>query len=581
MFSTFHLDLKLRFLRLPQFTRKAFWKNNISDPYYERNPEALKVIRSLLSRVIVRHSKEQTFNGEALLSLPPRNVHTELVEFGSEAERKVYETIESRNLQYFQSLHRRSPATVLAKFLQLTGMLYSLRQGCSHVSMLNLDQIDAFNRTLHSGTKPRTTGEANTRAAILDQAVEKAKPSAERRVRQIVLQFQEGEIEFLECPVCLEPAGEVEVAITPCGHQFCKECILNIVRGGSSTRESSGRCPHCRDIIMRSGLTFLGDATDAGIHSKDKTEEGKDGIPKKNAELSGEVNGFEITMKEDIVTATAQSNTRRVGTKPLTEEERRERRAYHATLSPEFLEAYESASITIGTKVSRLLEEINAMTSKNDSSKCVVFSQFLGVLDVAAQEMKARGIQFVRVDGSMKQYERADALLDFSSDRNVRVFLLSMRAGAVGLNLTAADHCFIMDVPQNSATEEQAIDRIHRIGQTRPVTVKRFVMKGTIEERILSVRRSLVSDGAAAVGSGTAIDGAGLLKEEEDAAATGAAAAEAERRGWPPAAKRPRLNEEEEDDDDQGTSERSRQRLENLEILFGYNPKWPVNVVKA
>jgi SNF2 family DNA or RNA helicase len=73
--------------------------------------------------------------------------------------------------------------------------------------------------------------------------------------------------------------------------------------------------------------------------------------------------------------------------------------------------------------------------------------------------MAARGIRFVRVDGKMKQHQRADALLDFSSDPNIRVFLLSMRAGAAGLNLMAADHCFILDAPMNSAVEEQAIDR--------------------------------------------------------------------------------------------------------------------------
>ena len=99
--------------------------------------------------------------------------------------------------------------------------------------------------------------------------------------------------------------------------------------------------------------------------------------------------------------------------------------------------------------------------------------QFMGVLDVAACELAARGIRFVRVDGTVKQHQRADALLDFASEPDIRVFLLSMRAGAVGLTLTAADHCFILDIPQNAAVEEQAIDRIHRIGQTREVKVKR------------------------------------------------------------------------------------------------------------
>lgn len=83
------LQGQLRFLRLAPFDRPAFWKNNIEDPYYERNPESLRVLRSLLSRIVIRHSKEQTFgNGKALLSLPPRSVETVLLKFGSERHRE-------------------------------------------------------------------------------------------------------------------------------------------------------------------------------------------------------------------------------------------------------------------------------------------------------------------------------------------------------------------------------------------------------------------------------------------------------------------------------------------------------------
>jgi DNA repair protein RAD5 len=83
---------QLRFLRVPEFCRPDFWEQNISSPYSERNCYALNVLRSLLSRMVIRHSKEQTLNnGDALVSLPPRNVETLLLPFGSEAEKKIYE----------------------------------------------------------------------------------------------------------------------------------------------------------------------------------------------------------------------------------------------------------------------------------------------------------------------------------------------------------------------------------------------------------------------------------------------------------------------------------------------------------
>jgi SNF2 family DNA or RNA helicase len=104
---------QVRFLRLAPFCRPAFWKNLIEEPYYERDDEALRVLRSLLSRIVMRHSKRQTFdNGNALLALPPRTVETVLLQFGSESEKEVYDSIEARNRKHFLELKRESMATV-------------------------------------------------------------------------------------------------------------------------------------------------------------------------------------------------------------------------------------------------------------------------------------------------------------------------------------------------------------------------------------------------------------------------------------------------------------------------------------
>lgn len=127
------------------------------------------------------------------------------------------------------------------------------------------------------------------------------------------------------------------------------------------------------------------------------------------------------------------------------------------------------------------------MTQKDPTSKAVVFSQFLGTLNVIGEEMTIRGVAFARVDGMMKQHHRADAINSFTTDPKTKVLLLSMRgkkkcslvlrvvlvstrvpnislasfhtAGAAGLNLMAANYCFLMDPAPNSAVEEQAIDR--------------------------------------------------------------------------------------------------------------------------
>jgi len=318
------------------------------------------------------------------------------------------------------------------------------------------------------------------------------------------------------CTVCLECVGEAEIALPACAHPICSHCASSLLDGASSTRDASGHCPVCRDIMRRSEISFLGDATDAGTASK--MEEGNDEEEDSKPPAITSVNGFQVTATNVHISVTGAS-TLRAGHSAMTENAvarlLHEDRALLSSLRGDFLKSYYKCEAKIGTKIAELLLEVDAMVRRDPLSKCVVFSQFLGVLDVASQELRARGIGFVRLDGSCKQHERADALLDFSSNPNTKVFLLSMRSGAVGLTLTAADHCFIMDIAQNSAIEEQAIDRIHRIGQTRPVTVKRFVMQDTVEERLLGVRRSLGVDRPSA---GTQICGASVLADEEKTA---------------------------------------------------------------
>lgn len=124
--------------------------------------------------------------------------------------------------------------------------------------MIDLFKMETLNRNLerererernsHRDWKQpaKKVTKGNTRASILAEAVSKAKPSAQGRVRHVVRQFQEAEIELMECPVCLEPFDETQAALTPCGHPFCGECILNILDGGTAHREASGHCPQVR-----------------------------------------------------------------------------------------------------------------------------------------------------------------------------------------------------------------------------------------------------------------------------------------------------------------------------------------------
>jgi superfamily II DNA or RNA helicase len=120
--------------------------------------------------------------------------------------------------------------------------------------------------------------------------------------------------------------------------------------------------------------------------------------------------------------------------------------------------------------------------------KALVFSQFVDHLAILRERLDERGIAYQYLDGSTPQKERDKRVKAFQSGEG-EVFLISLKAGGLGLNLTAADYVIHMDPWWNPAVEDQAADRAHRIGQTRPVTIYRIVTKGTIEEKIVELHR--------------------------------------------------------------------------------------------
>jgi len=135
------------------------------------------------------------------------------------------------------------------------------------------------------------------------------------------------------------------------------------------------------------------------------------------------------------------------------------------------------------------LEELGREITENISNhKALVFSQFLGMLALIREKLKELGVDHEYFDGSTSAIERERAIQRFQNDENCRVFLISLKAGGVGLNLTAADYVYIVDPWWNPAVEQQAIDRTHRIGQTKNIMAYRMICKDTIEDKILQLQ---------------------------------------------------------------------------------------------
>ena len=153
-------------------------------------------------------------------------------------------------------------------------------------------------------------------------------------------------------------------------------------------------------------------------------------------------------------------------------------------------EKFENHSIKLDELAREIVENIG-------DHKALVFSQFLGMLALIRAKLEELGIKYEYFDGSTSAPDREKAIQSFQRDDEVRVFLISLKAGGVGLNLTAADYVYIVDPWWNPAVEQQAIDRTHRIGQTKNIFAYRMICKDTIEDKIIQLqekKRALAKD---------------------------------------------------------------------------------------
>ncbi|CAI0415341.1 unnamed protein product [Linum tenue] len=245
------------------------------------------------------------------------------------------------------------------------------------------------------------------------------------------------------CRVCNDPPEDA--VITMCGHVFCYECVLNYLTGDDNT------CPglNCKEQLG-SDIVFS-EATLRSIYSN------KDAGPR--PKLSHQITeNDDSSSKIKAVLAILKSHTGMDG--------------------PDDVDCSVVSSVPKGP------------------IKTIIFSQWTGMLDLVEMALNQSCLQYRRLDGTMNLNVRDRAVKDFNTDPEVTVMLMSLKAGNLGLNMVAACHVILLDLWWNPSTEDQAIDRAHRIGQTRPVTVTRLTIKDTVEDRILALqdeKRKMVS----------------------------------------------------------------------------------------
>jgi transcription termination factor 2 len=144
----------------------------------------------------------------------------------------------------------------------------------------------------------------------------------------------------------------------------------------------------------------------------------------------------------------------------------------------------------LSAKLSKLLEMVDDITTNHEEDKIIIVSQWTSLLNIIGYHLKARDLKFYEIRGDVNLHKRNELVESFNKpyETDVKVMLLSLNAGGVGLNLIGANRMFLLDIHWNPALEQQAGDRIYRVGQKKNVNIYRFICEETIEERIQTLQ---------------------------------------------------------------------------------------------
>jgi DNA repair protein RAD5 len=437
----------VRFLRVEPWNNFSFWKTFITVPFEKGDfVRALDVVQTVLEPIVLRRTKDmKTPDGEALVPLPPKTVTIEQVKL-SDPEREVYELIFARAKRAFSA--NMEAGTLMKSYTTIFAQILRLRQSCCHPMLTRNKQIvaDEEDAAVAADIANGLADDMDLNALLERFQADEGEQDASKFGSHVLKQIQEET--DMECPICSEEPME-EQAVTGCWHSACKKCLLDYIEHQSSKGELP-RCFNCREPITARDVFEV-----IRHEDEDSTDGGANALASAFAmddEDSDDMYGSTQTTKKKEPKITL----RRVN-----------------TLS--------------SAKITSLLKQLKSLRKSDPLLKTVIFSQFTSFLDILGPALAAANIDCLRFDGSMSQKERARVLTEFGNRPKFTVLFLSLRAGGVGLNLTCAKRVFMMDPWWSFAVEAQAIDRVHRMGQTEEVHVTRFVVEGSIEEKMLKV----------------------------------------------------------------------------------------------
>ncbi|GAB4813783.1 hypothetical protein N2152v2_000829 [Parachlorella kessleri] len=426
-----------------QLQHYCWWNRFVANPikkhgYVGKGREAMLTLKhEVLRRILLRRTKVQQAD---VLALPPRTVVLRRERFDA-TETDFYEALYTQaSLSQAQFGAYVDAGTVLNNYAHVFDLLIRLRQAVNHPYLI------IYSTTAHNAAELASSRAAGAAGAAAGPAG--AAPGTPRGAAAAVQSPADGAGAEGDaggssplglvgvCGICHDPVEDP--VVSACDHAFCRGCITEYMNSATGV----AKCPSCARAL-----------------TVDLTQQVQQG---------GSPGGPGAPAAPVVAAVRAAANT-----------------VYRKS---SILSRIGAGTFRSSTKIEALREEIHRMLERDPSAKGIVFSQFTSMLDLCYFRLQQCGIKCVKLQGSQTMDQRDTMIEAFTHDPHVKIFLMSLKAGGVALNLTAASHCFLMDPWWNPAVEQQAMDRIHRLGQYKPIRVVRFVIAGTIEERILKLQ---------------------------------------------------------------------------------------------
>ncbi|BFY99337.1 hypothetical protein BsWGS_02381 [Bradybaena similaris] len=496
----------LNFLRVEPLTDKKCWNRTIAYPVASKDESAMQRVFHLMRNLALRRTKTQQVNGKPLLELPARNVVLKKLTLSQE-QREAYDLMENEGKILIRGYIENN--TVRNHLFEIYVAQLRLRQFCCHPKLvykavvsnqvavpssdnemcLNADvdltqesvicsvcfnspknAVIASNGCIYCwaciqgnpGPYPENTMFPEQKLNVFD-------------IKKLKEQLDDASKSEEDCIICTNilQAG----VITPKGHMYCRICfeknpattlayesisqaerknLLGKLLMWLYEQDEYSECPICYAKSMEIGyqkavITFCGHQFCCTCIDRLCVNEDHPPCPICRKQLD---RNKLIRIPLKLVEGTN-------------------------------LDEWSSSA-----KLDALMTALSDLHEKDPSIKSIVISQFTSLLDLIEKALSEKDISFTRLDGTMSQSRRLDAMKRFSenSQDSPSVFLLSLKAGGVGINLTAASQVFLMEPYWNPAAEEQCFDRCHRLGQTRDVEITKFVIENSVEENMLKLQ---------------------------------------------------------------------------------------------